>query len=198
MSQHRWRRKNIFEHWHWDHSTHTHARTHTHTRLKGDRAPRLARTNHIFVCCHDFWSKDIFLKHLIHHYCHNFLETKFHECLQHSTLGICWKQCIITCSGNTNWAGKLSTVDPLIRVGCFVKQVSYIFQWKGANLNKLVQGGQRYRVFPFSKTSLTCCMGTKLCNVELSVLTDRYNRFKCAATFSSTTLSRMTLGQKAL
>jgi hypothetical protein len=49
--------------------------------------------------------------------------------------------------GNTNWGGRLSTVDILIKVDCFVKSKLY-FQ------NELVHGGKLYWAFPFSKTSL--------------------------------------------
>ncbi len=52
------------------------------------------------------------------------------------------------------WGGRLSTGDLLIKVDCFDKKqiISSIF--KGADLNRLVQGGQLYRTFHFSKTSL--------------------------------------------
>jgi hypothetical protein len=56
--------------------------------------------------------------------------------------------------GNTNWGGRLSTLDLLIRVACFVKNLNNIFNIKGGNQNWLVQGGQPYRAFPFCKTSL--------------------------------------------
>jgi len=47
-------------------------------------------------------------------------------------------------------------VDILIMVTCFVKNVNNIFNVKWADLNKLVQEGQLYWAFPFSKSSLDC------------------------------------------
>jgi len=35
-------------------------------------------------------------------------------------------------SGSTNWRGRLSTVDLLIKVACFVKEVYNIFNWKSS------------------------------------------------------------------
>ncbi len=43
-------------------------------------------------------------------------------------------------SRNTNCSGRLSTVDLLIKLACFVKNANCIFNIKGANLNYLVQG----------------------------------------------------------
>jgi hypothetical protein len=40
--------------------------------------------------------------------------------------------------------GRFSTVDPLIKVSCFVTKVNNISILKGADLNLLVQGGQLY------------------------------------------------------
>ncbi len=54
----------------------------------------------------------------------------------------------------TKREGRLSTVDLLIKVACFVKEVKIFSIQKGADLNWLVQGGQLYSAFPFSKTSL--------------------------------------------
>ncbi len=59
-----------------------------------------------------------------------------------------------TTPGNANWGGGLSTVDLLIEVACFDKNVNIIFNKKGTDLNKLVQGGQLYWAFPFGKVSL--------------------------------------------
>ncbi len=50
---------------------------------------------------------------------------------------------------NSNWRGRLSTVDILIKVACFVKKVDSV-----AYLNQLIQAGQLYWAFPFSKGSL--------------------------------------------
>ncbi len=46
----------------------------------------------------------------------------------------------------TNWSGRLSTVDLHIKVACFVKYKNKINNLKGSwfDLNKLVQGGERY------------------------------------------------------
>jgi hypothetical protein len=54
-------------------------------------------------------------------------------------------------AGNSNLTGRLSTVDLLINVACIAKNFAIS---KGAQPNKLVQGGQVYRAFPFSKASL--------------------------------------------
>ncbi len=40
--------------------------------------------------------------------------------------------------------GGLSMVDLLIKVACFVKNANYSFNIKGADHNKLVQGGYLY------------------------------------------------------
>jgi len=52
--------------------------------------------------------------------------------------------------------GRLGTVDLLIKVAYFVKNVNHIFNIKKEliDLNKLVQGGQLYWAFPFSKGSV--------------------------------------------
>ena len=50
----------------------------------------------------------------------------------------------------TNWRRLPNTVDLLIKVACVVK---------GADLNQLVQGGQLYWDFPFSKGSLVGAVG---------------------------------------
>ncbi len=57
-------------------------------------------------------------------------------------------------AGNTNWKGRLSTVDLLIKVVCFVNKETNIFNAKMIDLNELEQGGQLCWAFPFSKTSL--------------------------------------------
>jgi len=54
--------------------------------------------------------------------------------------------------GNTTGGGRLSTVDLLIKVACFVKII--FSKQRGADLNLMVQGGQPYLAFSFSKTSL--------------------------------------------
>jgi hypothetical protein len=38
-------------------------------------------------------------------------------------------------SENTSWGGRLSTVEPLIKVACFVKHLNKIFNIKGADLS---------------------------------------------------------------
>ncbi len=57
-------------------------------------------------------------------------------------------------SRNANWRGRLSTVDLLIKVTCFVKLLLIFAILKRADLNQLVRGGQMYWGFPFSKGSL--------------------------------------------
>jgi len=53
-------------------------------------------------------------------------------------------------SGNTNWRGRLSTVNLLIKVACFVKKENTNFKIKkAAHLNLLVHGGLLYLAFPF-------------------------------------------------
>jgi hypothetical protein len=54
--------------------------------------------------------------------------------------------------GNSYWRERLSTVDLLIKIGCFVKKKKIVSVRKAADLKYLVQGGQPY--FPFSKASL--------------------------------------------
>jgi hypothetical protein len=44
--------------------------------------------------------------------------------------------------GNTNLGERLSTVDLLIKIACFVKNVNKLSIQKGADLSLLVQGGQ--------------------------------------------------------
>jgi hypothetical protein len=57
-------------------------------------------------------------------------------------------------SENTNWRGKLSTVDLLNRVARFVKHKNNIF-----NLNSLVQGGQLCWAFTLSNgRGQNCCL----------------------------------------
>jgi hypothetical protein len=46
-------------------------------------------------------------------------------------------------AGNTE-GGRLSTVNLLTKVNCFVKEVNNIFNKKATNPNYLVQGGQPY------------------------------------------------------
>jgi len=52
---------------------------------------------------------------------------------------------------NTNWGGRLSAVDLLCKVACFMKKENNIFNMT-SNWSK--QGGQLYLAFPFSKTYL--------------------------------------------
>ncbi len=65
-----------------------------------------------------------------------------------------WKPGMSDQPGNSYWRERLSTVDLLIKMGCFVKKENLVPVWKAADLNSLVQGGQLYRYFPFSKASL--------------------------------------------
>jgi len=57
-------------------------------------------------------------------------------------------------TGKPYWWGRLSTVDLLITIGCFVEKKNIASAWKAADLNRLVQGGQPYWTFPFRKDSL--------------------------------------------
>ncbi len=57
-------------------------------------------------------------------------------------------------AGNTNYQGRLSTVDLLIKAACFLIKYNNMFNTKGIDVNWLVQRGHRYLAFPFSKTSL--------------------------------------------
>jgi hypothetical protein len=52
--------------------------------------------------------------------------------------------------GTTYWRGRFRTVHLLIKVACFVETVNNIFYIK-TTWSKLMQGGQPYRAFPFSK-----------------------------------------------
>ncbi len=56
--------------------------------------------------------------------------------------------------GNPYWRERLSTVDLLIRIGCFVKLKNVVSVRKAADMSKKAQGGQPYWSFPFSKDSL--------------------------------------------
>jgi hypothetical protein len=42
---------------------------------------------------------------------------------------------ILSKPGNTNWVGRISTVDLLIKLACFVNEVNNIFDIKRADLN---------------------------------------------------------------
>jgi len=53
-----------------------------------------------------------------------------------------------------NWRGRIGTVGLLIDKGCFVKKKNIVSIWKVFDMNYLVQGGQQYWSFPFSKISL--------------------------------------------
>jgi hypothetical protein len=67
--------------------------------------------------------------------------------------------------GNPYWRGRLSTVDLLIKIACFGRQKNIVSVWKAADTNELVQGGELYWSFQFSKDSppqhndtfLICC-----------------------------------------
>jgi len=50
--------------------------------------------------------------------------------------------------------GKLSTVDLLFKIDCFVKEETFSLLWKAAVLNNLVIGGQLYWSFSCSKESV--------------------------------------------
>jgi hypothetical protein len=57
-------------------------------------------------------------------------------------------------TGNPLRRGKLGTVDFLIKIGCYVKKENVVSIWKVTELSYLVQGGQPYWFFHFSKVSL--------------------------------------------
>ncbi len=61
-----------------------------------------------------------------------------------------WKCLPLKNQGTLTEGGRLSTID-LIRVVCLVKKKIMFKISKAADLNKLVQEGQLYRAFPFSK-----------------------------------------------
>jgi hypothetical protein len=54
--------------------------------------------------------------------------------------------------GNPHWRGRLITIDLLMKVAYFVKGNKFLLS-KVADLNYLIQGGQLYWAFPFSKRS---------------------------------------------
>ncbi len=54
-------------------------------------------------------------------------------------------------AGNSDWRGRLCTIDLLIKVACFVRKVNNIFTINWADAHWLVQGGQPYLIFPFHK-----------------------------------------------
>ncbi len=69
-----------------------------------------------------------------------------------------WIECLLIAeSGNTNLRERLSTIDLLIKVACFLTRVITFLNIKQNDMNELVQGGQPYWAFPFSKTSLVEC-----------------------------------------
>ncbi len=54
-------------------------------------------------------------------------------------------------AGKTNCRGRLSTVDLLIGVTCFVKKINNISSEKTIVLSWLKWGGQQYLAFPLSR-----------------------------------------------
>ncbi len=59
-------------------------------------------------------------------------------------------------SENANWMRRLSTVDLLIKLACFVKKILFVFS-KPVDINWLVQGGQPYWVFPLGRVPCQNC-----------------------------------------
>ncbi len=57
-------------------------------------------------------------------------------------------------AGNSGWKGRISTIDLLTNLACYVKKEIMIPLSKAAYLNKLLEGGQLYWAFPFSKDSV--------------------------------------------
>ena len=76
-----------------------------------------------------------------------------------------------SCQGILTEGGRLSTVDLLIKVDCFIKKVYNSFNI--TNLNRLLLGGQLYWAFPLSKTSLglpvNSCLGWRLLTITNSL-----------------------------
>jgi hypothetical protein len=60
-------------------------------------------------------------------------------------------------TGNPYWWGRLSALDVLVKIGCFVKKKYIASAWKEADLNQLVQGGQPHWSFSFSKDTMKYC-----------------------------------------
>jgi hypothetical protein len=56
--------------------------------------------------------------------------------------------------GNTEWKGRFSTVDLLIKAASFIKSKYCLHLSKAADVNYSVPGGQLYWAFPFIKGSL--------------------------------------------
>ncbi len=101
--------------------------------------------------------------------------------LSFSFLGIVFKKCVANfvrffvilteqvgflryvTPGNTNWGGRLNTIDPLIKVSCFVKKVNDIFNIK-SSWCKLVSTRRStvLSLLPFSKTSLVTLLKLKI------------------------------------
>jgi len=65
--------------------------------------------------------------------------------LRHTGKCCCLTQKYWTRTGNTNWRGRLSTVDLPIKIACFVENKYTNSVSKGADLNYSVQGGKSYR-----------------------------------------------------
>ncbi len=73
-------------------------------------------------------------------------------------LELYWYNAQIIFPENPYWRGILSTVDLLIKEASFVKKINNTINLKWADPN-LVQGGQLYWAFPFSKGSLSLLAG---------------------------------------
>ncbi len=50
--------------------------------------------------------------------------------------------------GKSYWRGRLSMIDPLIKLTCFCKKVKKNCNSKAADLSQLIQGGKLYWAFP--------------------------------------------------
>jgi hypothetical protein len=57
-------------------------------------------------------------------------------------------------SGKPYWRGRISTVDPLIKIGWFVKKEIYSYSLKSIWSKLVSKWDQQYWSFPFSKASL--------------------------------------------
>jgi len=86
----------------------------------------------------------------------------------------------------------MKTVDLLIKVVCFIKEVNKFFSIKGADLNWLVVGGKLYWAFPFSKTSLVgpwCVFSRHAYSLGLSLCSQAIDHLKCCFKMASGMMS---------
>ncbi len=65
------------------------------------------------------------------------------------------RSALIRKSGNPYLVGRLNTIDLLVKITCFVKKEKNVSVTKAGDFTKLVQGGQLYYYFPFSRSPWT-------------------------------------------